>query len=136
MVNYENYSNFNQMTNTSSLYQYGTHKDDNLPSTVPTVVQPNQISDDYYDNFNDSFFINGTCEEPFANETHYINWVEQTPPLLVFTVTFIIGVVGNFLIIFTIASYRRMKSTTNIFLASLASADLLLIVLCIPVKVS
>lgn len=48
----------------------------------------------------------------------------------------ILGLVGNVLIIFTTLRYRKMKSTTNVFLASLASADLLLIVFCVPVKVS
>lgn len=40
------------------------------------------------------------------------------------------------LIIFTIARYRRLKTITNIFLASLASADLLLVIICVPVNVS
>lgn len=48
----------------------------------------------------------------------------------------VLGLVGNVLIVFTTARYRKMKSTTNVFLASLASADLLLILFCIPVKVS
>lgn len=40
------------------------------------------------------------------------------------------------LIIFTISRYRRLKTITNIFLASLASADLLLVTICVPVNVS
>ena len=40
------------------------------------------------------------------------------------------------LIIFTIARYRRLKTITNLFLASLASADLLLVIICVPVNVS
>jgi hypothetical protein len=70
-------------------------------------------------------------------QSHYIfNWSELIPTLVVYGATMVIGIAGNSLIIFTICRYRRMKSTTNVFLASLASADLLLIIICIPVKVS
>ncbi|GFG37653.1 hypothetical protein Cfor_02016, partial [Coptotermes formosanus] len=68
-------------------------------------------------------------------ESHNIfNWSELIPTLVVYGATMVIGIAGNSLIIFTICRYRRMKSTTNVFLASLASADLLLIIICIPVK--
>jgi hypothetical protein len=70
------------------------------------------------------------------DESHNIfNWSELIPTLVIYGVTMVIGIAGNSLIIFTICHYRRMKSTTNVFLASLASADLLLIIICIPVKV-
>ena len=63
------------------------------------------------------------------------NWKELTPPLIAYTFIFILGVTGNVLIIYTIARFRRLKSTTNVFLSSLASADLLVITICVPVKV-
>ncbi|XP_054287538.1 QRFP-like peptide receptor [Macrosteles quadrilineatus] len=69
-----------------------------------------------------------------ALNTYY--WEELLPPLVVYSVTMVLGIIGNSLIIFTICRYRRMKSTTNVFLASLASADLLLIIICIPVKLA
>jgi hypothetical protein len=70
------------------------------------------------------------------DESHNIfNWSELIPTLVIYGVTLVIGIAGNSLIIFTICHYRRMKTTTNVFLASLASADLLLIIICIPVKV-
>lgn len=68
-----------------------------------------------------------------ALETFF--WRELTPTLVVYAVTYVLGVVGNALIIFTICRYRHLKTTTNVFLASLATADLLLILICIPVKV-
>ncbi|XP_042870206.1 orexin receptor type 2-like [Penaeus japonicus] len=68
-------------------------------------------------------------------ESHNIYfWDELLPPLIVFTLTLLLGILGNGLIIYTICRYNRMKSTTNVFLASLASADLLLILICVPVK--
>lgn len=79
---------------------------------------------------------NDTDYEYDYDESHNIfNWSELIPTLVVYGATMVIGIAGNSLIIFTICRYRRMKSTTNVFLASLASADLLLIIICIPVKV-
>lgn len=64
------------------------------------------------------------------------DWYEIVPTLVVYILTMVLGLAGNALIIFTTQRYRRMQSTTNVFLSSLASADLLLIIVCIPVKVS
>ncbi|KAK7866624.1 hypothetical protein R5R35_011531 [Gryllus longicercus] len=66
----------------------------------------------------------------------FFDWWELVPTLAVYAITMLLGVAGNALIIFTTARYRRMKSTTNVFLCSLASADLLLLLICIPVKVA
>ena len=49
--------------------------------------------------------------------------------------TLLLGVLGNAMILWAVLGFREMKSPTNIFLASLAFADLLLCSLCLPVKV-
>ena len=54
---------------------------------------------------------------------------------LVYGTTLLLGVLGNALVIFSILRYRRMQTVTNIFLTSLASADLMLVLLCVPIKV-
>ena len=79
---------------------------------------------------------NITCPGEEYLHTHVYYWDELLPQLTVYTFTFIFGVSGNTLIMYTILRYRRMKSITNAFLASLAIADLLLIFICIPVRVS
>lgn len=63
------------------------------------------------------------------------HWEELIPTLVVYSVTFVLGLTGNCLIVFTTYRYRRMQTATNVLLSSLASADLLLIMFCIPVKV-
>ena len=60
---------------------------------------------------------------------------EIIPVTIVYGLTLLIGVVGNSLVIFSIGRYRRLQNVTNVFLTSLASADLLLVLLCVPVKV-
>lgn len=67
-------------------------------------------------------------------ETFY--WSELIPMLVLYSVAFVVGLIGNFLIIYVTYRYRRMQSVTNVLLSSLASADLLLITFCIPVKVA
>lgn len=65
------------------------------------------------------------------------NWSELGPSLLVFTLTFILGIVGNALILVAVIRHTHVKSSpVNVFLASLASADLLLILVCLPLKVN
>ena len=94
-------------------------------STVYNVSEasfPTNESVDYIYDFEDS--INNIPVE------------EITLVALVYGLTLVLGVLGNSLVIFTIIRVRRMQSITNIFLTSLASADLLLLFICVPIKVS
>lgn len=71
---------------------------------------------------------------------NYINTVssipveEVVPVSIIYSITLLLGVVGNSLVIFCILKYQRMRSITNILLLSLASADLLLVLICVPIK--
>ncbi|KAL1477124.1 hypothetical protein MTO96_035998 [Rhipicephalus appendiculatus] len=56
------------------------------------------------------------------------------PTAVVYGATLLLGLVGNLLIVYTVARFPRMRSISNLFLASLASADLLIVLLCVPVK--
>lgn len=64
------------------------------------------------------------------------DWVdtELVVTSLVYGLTFLTGIIGNSLIVYSVMQFRRMKSLSNIFLASLATADLILIICCVPVK--
>ncbi|XP_049834748.1 QRFP-like peptide receptor isoform X2 [Schistocerca gregaria] len=86
-----------------------------------------EMRDDYYEDYYDYDY-----EEAVLR----YNWVELLPALVVYTLTLLIGLAGNSLIIFTVCRYRKLKNATNVFLASLASADLLLVTVCVPVKLA
>ena len=60
---------------------------------------------------------------------------ELVPVTLVYGATLVLGLAGNLLVIVVVARYRTMKNITNTFLLSLATSDLLLVSICIPVKV-
>lgn len=52
--------------------------------------------------------------------------------IVCFAIIFTLSVIGNCLVIVTIAQNRWMRTVTNIFLQSLAISDLLLSVICMP----
>ncbi|XP_066945714.1 QRFP-like peptide receptor isoform X2 [Macrobrachium rosenbergii] len=148
-----------ESTEAVTLYDEATFQATLLPDTasqevspwhLPTSVSPpHGLEQDYfsYDDINQSLRNGSWNDSNFGNSSFEYEydydaalgtffWRQLVPPLLVYSVTYVVGVVGNVLIIFTIARYRRLKTTTNVFLASLASADLLLILLCIPLKLA
>jgi hypothetical protein len=69
-------------------------------------------------------------------ETFTLPLNEIIPVAFVYGITLLLGIIGNILVIYTVATYQRMKTITNTFLVSLASADLLVILVCVPTKVS
>lgn len=51
-----------------------------------------------------------------------------------YLVTLIFGVIGNVAVIALMAGDRKSRNTTNMFLVSLSVADLLMLVLCVPLE--
>ncbi|GMS84631.1 hypothetical protein PENTCL1PPCAC_6806, partial [Pristionchus entomophagus] len=66
-----------------------------------------------------------------------VNWMELlseiAPPALIYLMVFFVGTIGNILVIFVVNRFKRMRNVTNVFLASLSTADLCLIWICVPV---
>lgn len=69
------------------------------------------------------------------NATFLIPLEDVIPITMVYGITLLLGLAGNVLVIFSIAKNRKLRSITNVFLISLSSADLLLILICVPIKV-
>ncbi|XP_077992103.1 prolactin-releasing peptide receptor-like [Glandiceps talaboti] len=51
---------------------------------------------------------------------------------ILYAVVFVIGTVGNALIVVTVACHKSMQNVTNYFIANLAASDLLMCIFCIP----
>lgn len=51
---------------------------------------------------------------------------------IAYLVVFVVGVLGNVCVVLVVVSFPRMRSPTNLFIANLAIADLLVNVVCLP----
>lgn len=77
-----------------------------------------------------------TEESPLLTRTYVSTWRsrvlkgEVTIPL--YSIIFLLAVVGNLLVITTIVQHKRMRTITNVFLLNLSVSDLLLAVFCMP----
>ncbi|XP_066537851.1 cholecystokinin receptor type A [Hoplias malabaricus] len=58
--------------------------------------------------------------------------INQPVRIILYSVIFLLGVLGNSLIITVLVRNRRMRTVTNLFLLSLAVSDLMLCVFCMP----
>ncbi|KAK7063007.1 hypothetical protein SK128_013950 [Halocaridina rubra] len=54
--------------------------------------------------------------------------------IVTYLVTLIFGIIGNVAVIILMAGDRKSRNTTNMFLVSLSVADLLMLVLCVPLE--
>ncbi|XP_066299100.1 gastrin/cholecystokinin type B receptor-like [Branchiostoma lanceolatum] len=86
-------------------------------------------------NVSNSTESNGTVPEPYVGAAAILgNLPVSVPTILTYAVCFLLGTVGNVLVVFSVARFRRLRSTTNYLLGNLATADLLIVALCVPVK--
>lgn len=70
-----------------------------------------------------------------TNETNMTMWyidMEGTIRIPLYALIFFSGLIGNILVILTLARNRRLRIVTNVFLLNLAVSDLLLGVFCMP----
>ena len=52
--------------------------------------------------------------------------------IVLYGIVFIIGLLGNILVILVIIRFKRMRTVTNLFLVNLTMGDVLVILICIP----
>lgn len=52
--------------------------------------------------------------------------------IVIYTITFIIGLTGNILVCFAVWRNRQMRTVTNMFIVNLSVADLGIIIICLP----
>ncbi|XP_040287005.1 growth hormone secretagogue receptor type 1 [Bufo bufo] len=102
------------MVRTSHNFIYGQVR------TMPSESFSDNITKDYYNNYT-------WPEDPL--------YLFPVPVLTVITVVcvllFIIGIFGNIMTMLVVSKYKDMKTTTNLYLSSMAFSDLL-IFLCMP----
>ena len=60
---------------------------------------------------------------------------DSLPIGVVYLLVFVVGTCGNLLVVFVVSHFKNMRNVTNIFLASLSTADLCLIWFCVPIQV-
>lgn len=58
--------------------------------------------------------------------------IDQTVRIILYSLIFLLSVLGNSLIITVLVRNRRMRTVTNLFLLSLSVSDLTVSIVCIP----
>ena len=71
-------------------------------------------------------------QERFIDDASHLPFYLRIICLVLFVAIFIIGVVGNIMVMLVISCSRDMRTSTNIFLVNLSIADLLVLVVCTP----
>ncbi|XP_054714774.1 QRFP-like peptide receptor [Uloborus diversus] len=90
----------------------------------------------YRDNWSDFDISNSSGYPDYdRDESFSVYFLEELVPVaVIYGITLVVGLIGNLLIIYTVMSFKRMRTISNVFLASLATADLLVVLICVPVK--
>lgn len=74
----------------------------------------------------------GDEEEDWLSPLRLLGLLTTVLVPLVFGVIVVVGIIGNLLVIAVVVTNQQMRNTTNVLILSLALADLLFIVLCVP----
>jgi hypothetical protein len=78
----------------------------------------------------------GNGSDNTSGPVHLTNALANTPEAYVipvlFSVMFIVGLIGNGTLVYTVLRNKNMRNTPNIFIVSLALGDFLLIAVSVP----
>ncbi|XP_050415907.1 cholecystokinin receptor type A [Patella vulgata] len=111
---------FNNLTNCSDVtFNNCSSLSDEL-SSLASLLNTSLYTDD---NVTDNIY-NGTTRRPIG--------VVMGIQIALYLIIFLLGVVGNVLVIVTLIQNQKMRTVTNVFLFNLALSDLLLVVFCMP----
>lgn len=82
-----------------------------------------------------AFCVNSSSGNiPFESEEDYrsMEKIVAYVVILLFSLTVVVGLIGNSLVVIVVAFNQQMRSTTNLLIINLAIADLLFICCCVP----
>ncbi|CAH1242644.1 KISS1R [Branchiostoma lanceolatum] len=74
--------------------------------------------------------VTNTKYFPYPGEFRHLSDGEKAGKIIAYLAIFIMAIVGNSLVIYTVAINKKMRTTTNFYLTNLAVADILIAVCC------
>ena len=87
------------------------------------------------DNTNTSIAMEGSyCGTTYEYTDITQNSAIRVVFIVVYIAIMILSVAGNMLVIYTIWKHRHMRTVTNMYLANLATADILVAIVVLPLK--
>lgn len=112
----------------------------NINTTLEVIVSPSanmtNVNDSRNSTENPLCLLNRYCE---TQDDYIDSLYEEIYPstgkwilIVVYIVTFIVGLVGNTLVCFAIWRNPNMRTVTNIYIVNLSVADLAVILVCLP----
>lgn len=123
-----------------------------IMDAVTSTASAFMIEDDNFevinlDNSSNHSTTNATHGDYLAPDESFLEYAEfvWSPELLLrnspgvsviyciaYTLVFILGIIGNSLVVAVVVRSPRMRTVTNIFIVNLALADILVLVFCLP----
>jgi hypothetical protein len=103
-------------------------------SNVYNVTEFVTILDSAYEDVNFTrFYVNSTKRNVRISNPN-VSWMDTgfLRVIPMYSVIFLLAVIGNSLVILTLVQNKRMRTITNLFLLNLAVSDLFLGVFCMP----
>ena len=85
----------------------------------------NKSTISFYSNKSENLTDESSDEDNFE-------WNLSIAIAVIYSFTFIVGLIGNSLVVLTIITHKRMRNSTNLLILNLAIADLIFIMVCVP----